>query len=95
VKVRWTRLALADLDSVYKYIAPDDPSAALRVMERIERAVSVLSRHPEAGRAGRIGGTRELVVSGTPFIVPYRFRRDAIQVLAVIHASRKWPTSLQ
>jgi toxin ParE1/3/4 len=95
VKVRWTRLALADLDSVYEYIAPDDPSVALRVMERIERAVSVLSRHPEAGRAGRTGGTRELVVSGTPFIVPYRFRRDAIQVLAVIHASRKWPTSLQ
>ena len=95
MKVRWTRLALADLDSVYEYIAPDDPSAALRLMERIERAVSVLSRHLEAGRAGRIGGTRELVVSGTPFIVPYRFRRDAIQVLAVIHASRKWPTSLQ
>ena len=95
MKVRWTRLALADLDSVYEYIAPDDPSAALRVMERIERAVSVLSRHPEARRAGRIGGTRELVVSGTPFIVPYRLRRDAIQVLAVIHASRKWPTSLQ
>lgn len=94
MKVRWTRLALADLDSVYEYIAPDDPSAALRVMERIERAVSVLSRHPEAGSAGRIGGTRELVVSGTPFVVPYRFRRDAIQVLAVIHASRKWPKSL-
>ena len=94
MRVRWTRLALADLDSVYEYIAADDAAAALRVMERIEHAVSVFIRHPEAGRAGRIAGTRELVVSGTPFIVPYRFRRDAIQVLAVIHASRKWPKSL-
>jgi toxin ParE1/3/4 len=94
VNVRWTRLALVGLDSAYEYIASDDPAAALRLIERIEEAVAMLRRHPEAGRAGRIGGTRELVVSGTPFIVPYRLRRDAIQVLAVIHASRKWPTSL-
>jgi plasmid stabilization system protein ParE len=48
---------------------------------------AVLRRHPEAGRAGRIRGTRELVASGNLFIFPYRFRRDAIQVLAVIHGS--------
>jgi len=94
VKVRWTRLAVADLDSAYEYIAADDSAAALRVVERVEKAVAVLSRHPEAGRAGRIRGIRELVVSGTPFIVPYRITRDAIQVLAVIHTSRKWPMSL-
>ena len=94
MKVRWTRLAVADLDSAYEYIAADDSAAALRVVERVEKAVAVLSRHPEAGRAGRIRGIRELVVSGTPFIVPYRITRDAIQVLAVIHTSRKWPMSL-
>lgn len=87
-------MAVADLDSAYEYIAAGNPDAALRVIERIERAVAVLGRHPEAGRAGRIRGTRELVVSGTPFLVPYRFRRDAIQVLAVIHGSRKWPKSV-
>ena len=91
--VRWTKIAVADLDSAYEYVAADDPAAAQRVIERIEKAVSILCRHPEAGRAGRIRGTRELVISGTPFLVYYRFRRDAIQVLAVIYASRKWPTS--
>jgi toxin ParE1/3/4 len=94
VKVRWTRLAIADLDSVYEYIAADDPAAARRIIERIETAVAVLSRHPSAGRAGRIRGTRELVVSGTPFIIPYRFSRAAIEVLAVIHGSRKWLDAL-
>jgi toxin ParE1/3/4 len=91
VIIRWTHTAVTDLDSAYEYIAADDPEAARRVIERIETAVAVLSRHPEAGRAGRIRGTRELVVSGTPFIVPHRFRRDTIQILAVVHASRKWP----
>jgi toxin ParE1/3/4 len=94
VKVRWTRLAVADLDSAYRYIAADNAAAASRVIESIEKAVAVLCRHPEAGRAGRIKGTRELVVSGTPFVVAYRFRRDSIQILAVIHASRKWPIDL-
>jgi toxin ParE1/3/4 len=93
VKVRWTRLAVEDLDSAYEYIAADDASAALRVIDCIERAAAMLGRHPEAGRDGRIKGTRELVVSGTKFIIPYRYRRDAIQILAVIHASRKWPKS--
>jgi toxin ParE1/3/4 len=93
VIVHWTRIAVADLDSAYLYIAADDPAAAFGVVERIERAVSMLRRHPEAGRVGRVRGTRELVVSGTPFIVPYRFRRGAIQILAVVHASRKWPKS--
>lgn len=94
MKVRWTKLAVADLDRVYQYIEADNPAAAGRVIDRIKQAVGVLSRHPGAGRAGRIKGTRELVVSGTPFVVPYRFRRDLIQILAVIHASRKWPTDL-
>jgi len=94
VKVRWTRLAIADLDAAYEYISTDDPAAALRVISRIEGAVSGLSRHPEAGRAGRIKGTRELVISGTPYVIPYRYRRDAIQILAVLHGARKWPKSL-
>ncbi len=44
------------------------------------------------GRAGRVPGTRELVISGTPYIVPYRVRGGAVEVLRVFHAARRWPT---
>jgi len=94
VKLRWTRLAIADLDSAFAYVAAGDLIAANRLVDRIERAAQILSQHPSAGRTGRIQGTRELVVGGTPFIIPYRIRRNTIEVLAVIHGTRKWPDYL-
>ena len=31
------------------------------------------------GRAGRVAGTRELVVTGTPYIAPYRVRTEVAE----------------
>jgi len=93
VRLRWTRQAIADLDSAYNFIAPNGPAVARRLIDRIEEAAAVLGRHPSAGRLGRVPATRELVVTGTPFILAYRIRKAAVEVLAVIHGSRKWPES--
>ena len=73
------------------YIAEDDPSAASRLINRIESTVLVLKQHSEAGRVGRVHGTRELVITGSPFVVPYRVRGNAIEILAVIHGARNGP----
>jgi toxin ParE1/3/4 len=43
------------------------------------------------GRPGRVKGTRELVIVGTPYIVAYRIKGDAVQVLRVLHGAQKWP----
>lgn len=89
MKVAWTRRALADLGSAYEFIAEERPEAAVRVIDRIEKAVKAIARHPEIGRSGRIDGTRELVVPGTPFILPYRVTPKTVELLGVIHASRR------
>lgn len=91
MKPAWTRLALADLDNAHAYIAEENPSAALRVVERIAGAVDTVGRHPEIGRPGRVSGTRELIIPGTPFIVGYRIKDKKLEVLAVIHGARRWP----
>lgn len=91
MRVRWLRRALLDLDEVEAHIALDDPQAAAEVVLRIVRAVSLLKEQPGIGRAGRVPGTRELVVPTTPYIVPYRVKDDAVQILRVYHSSRKWP----
>jgi len=93
VKIRWTRLAVEDLNLAYEYVAAENPSAGHAVMARIESAVNVLRAHPEIGRSGRVEGTRELIISGTPFIVAYRIARNRVEVLAVIHGARRWPTN--
>jgi toxin ParE1/3/4 len=93
VRVRWLRRALANLDAEAEYIAVDDPAAG-RVVLRILRAVDLLKKNPALGRAGRVAGTRELVVAGTPYIVPYRVHGEAVEILRVFHAARRWPEKL-
>jgi toxin ParE1/3/4 len=91
MEVRWVRLALDDLDEAGEFIAQDNPKAASRVLKHIRDAVKMLADHPHAGRAGRIPGTREMVIAGTPFIIPYRVVEDTVQILRVLHGKRKWP----
>jgi addiction module RelE/StbE family toxin len=91
MRVEWTRRALGALDGIADYIAQDSPTAARRIVQRIRAAVADLESHPWIGRAGRVAGTRELVVADTPFIVPYRVRDETLEILTVMHAARKWP----
>jgi toxin ParE1/3/4 len=85
VRVNWLRTARANLIAASEYIAQDNPDGSARTVAAIAKAVETLKRFP-------VPGTRELVVSGTPYIVPYRVRGDLVEVLRVFHASRKWPT---
>ena len=91
MRVRWLRVALANLDAEAEYIPQDNPAAAARVVQKILRAVDLLKENPAMGRAGRVAGTRELVVAETPYVIPYRVRGDAVEILRVFHAARKWP----
>ena len=52
-----------------------------------------ISLFPRKGHAGRVSGTRELVVTGTPYIVAYRLEATAIQILSILHDARRWPES--
>ena len=90
--IEWSPQAIADLASLRAYIAEDDKAAAQRRALHIIRNIEeLLSDNPNMGRAGRVPGTRELVVPRTPYIVPYRVSDNRIQVLRIYHGARKWP----
>ncbi len=91
MELNWTASALRDLDAADHYISQDNAPAAIEMARRVQEAVEYLEKHPALGRSGRLHSTRELVVSGTPFIVVYRVRLDLIQILRVLHHARKWP----
>lgn len=94
MKIAWTRLAVADLNNAYEYIAAERPSSAIQIIERIEKSIDSIRKHPQLGRPGRVDGTRELIIPGTAFIVPYRIKNNKLEILAVIHGARCWPDSL-
>jgi toxin ParE1/3/4 len=91
MEIRWLDDALADLTEIYSYIATDDPRAARRVVARIQAAIRLLAELPHRGRPGRWPGTRELIIPGTPYLVPYRVKGDLIEILRVFHGARRWP----
>jgi toxin ParE1/3/4 len=94
MKIKWVRLALTDLDEAAAFISQDNPQAAKRIVRRIRTATRLLSDQPDAGRPGRVHGTRELVIADTPFILPYRVVNNTVQILRVLHGAMKWPEQL-
>jgi toxin ParE1/3/4 len=93
-RLRWTSRALRRLEAIGDYIAKDSPAAADRVTERLSTATQILNSHPAIGRAGRISGTRELVVADLPYIIPYRVTETSVEILSIIHTSQRWPEKL-
>jgi toxin ParE1/3/4 len=93
MQIKWLRKALTNLDEEAEYIAREDPAMASVIVQQIHEAVSLLAKNPSLGRPGRIFGTRELVIPGTRYLVPYRVRPRLkhVEVLRVFHTSRKPP----
>lgn len=94
MKLTWSAFALSDRDAIFTYIEADNPSAAIMVDERIMAATRRLVDFPASGRVGRIAGTRELVINGTPYIAAYVITETAVRVLRVLHGSQEWPDTL-
>ena len=90
----WSPRAIEHLAHLREYIARDNPNAAKRIASALLEAVERLAQLPNLGRPGRVAGTRELVVPGTPYIIPYRLRGDRLEIVAVFHARQKWPKQL-
>ena len=91
VRVKWLRTAKSNLDEEIEYIAQEDKETAAKIYEYIRQRVSALEQNPDVGRPGRVFGTRELVINRYPYIVPYRVREDAVEILRLFHTSRKSP----
>jgi toxin ParE1/3/4 len=90
LRIRWTRPALADWEAIGDFIARDNPGAAKRIVAGFGASVDASRNHPNLGRAGRLIGTRDLVVAGTPYVIPYRVVGDDFEILAVFHGARRW-----
>ncbi|MDD2738435.1 MAG: type II toxin-antitoxin system RelE/ParE family toxin [Methylomonas lenta] len=91
MKLVWTEPARQDLREIFTYIAEENPNAARRLLAEIKERAILLQDNPQIGRAGRVDGTRELVITGTQYILPYRLKEQQIQILAVFHGARLWP----
>lgn len=92
MRIRWTQAAVRDLTSICDYIRDRDrPAAARSVAVCVHRAVGTLAQFPHTGRSGRKSGTRELVISGMPFLIVYRVSESAVEIVRILHGAQQWP----
>ena len=91
--LKWRHAALADLEEIFEFVASDNPAAAVRLAFAISAQAERLRLSPRLGRMGRVPGTREFVVPRLPYVVAYQLRGRRVEILAVVHTSRLWPTN--
>ncbi len=94
MRLEWSPSAVEDRELIFDHIVQDNPLAAVDVDERIREQTEQLAVFPEIGRPGRTPGTRELVVSHTPYLVAYRMLGEDLRILRVLHSAQQWPESM-
>lgn len=92
MRLEWSPHAVADLKAIAEYIEQDRSlETANRTARAIYSAVQTLRVTPHRGRHGRIEGTREMVVTGLPYIVVYRVADERLLILDIVHGAQRWP----
>lgn len=91
MRLFWAPGAIEDLQQLRAYIARDNPRAAADVAAKVLESVERLLEFPASGRPGRVPNTRELVVPGTPLVIPYTVTDRGVEIIAVLHGARRWP----
>ena len=88
MKITWAPEAKRRLSDIWHYIVLDDPQGADRMLAKLVAAVEQLSHFPYLGRPGR-EHSRELVVSGTPFIVVYRVEAEEVRIGTILYGAQR------
>jgi plasmid stabilization system protein ParE len=92
MRIRWTDPAIQDFAHICDYIEQHGSSAtARRLAIMIYTAIGTLAKFPEAGRTGRKPETRELVITGLPYIAIYRIYDRWVEILRILHGAQQWP----
>jgi len=91
MQVKWLRRALRNLEQARNYVFQDNPTAAQELIIKIQNAANQLQKYPFMGKNGRVEGTKELIISNSPYILIYRVKEESVEVLRILHTSKRYP----
>ena len=89
MEIKWLRKAAINFDDEYDWLCQDSPQVATEFAREVFRLVNLLIANPALGRAGRVMGTREIVMQTFPYLIPYRIKNHEIHILRVLHTRRR------
>ena len=95
MRATWTRPAVADVLQIRDYIAADSPRYARIVAERLFASVERLTKYPLSGRVvPELNDSSLREVVDAPYRIVYRVGADALEIVTVVHAARRFPTNV-
>ena len=90
MRIRWTPPAADDLESIKDYLLRHYPHLAETTVREIYQRIRALKEYPSCGRPGHRPGTRELVLTPLPYVVVYRLKAEAVELLHIYHGAQDW-----
>lgn len=96
MSIQYSGRAESDFLNILEYGDKAWPGTAETFLIELRRRLeSTLTHQPKAGKVGREKGTREWVLTGTPYIVVYKLPAPPTQpdliVVRVLHGAQRWP----
>ena len=86
--LKWTKTALRTIDEIADYIARDNPNRAASFALELRQKTNLLEKFPGMGRAGRVHGTRELVLHKN-YLAIYRVKGGDVEILRIHHVAKQ------
>lgn len=91
MQVKWLKWALRNLEQARNYVFQDNPTAAQELIIKIQNAANQLQKYPFMGKNSRVECTKELIISNSPYILIYRVKEESVEVLRILHTSKRYP----
>lgn len=92
MKVRYSSLALAELDAILSGLAAKNLTAAQRFEERIRQVSERMGRFPNGFQeVAERPGVRRVPLVRYPYLIYYIVSAGEVIVLRVVHGARKEP----
>jgi len=88
-EINWTQEAQTWLKDIYRYIAVDDPKAAVRTIRGIYQKAQLLKQHPEIGHKYDAENSQSVrVLLYGHYRIAYLVKHDSnIDILGVFHGA--------
>lgn len=89
-RLEWSARARRDLLSIDEFYSRFGATIANRVTSVIVESAVILELNPLIGVKGKRQGTRHRLITEYPYCIVYRVKPTVIQIVRVLHQSRKY-----
>ena len=91
VEIIWTKQASEELELIFNYIKKDSYFYAESFVENILQSIETLEKFPKIGRiVPEIDDPDVREIIYTKYRIMYRINEDHVEILSIIHGSRKY-----